>query len=313
MKIIFVIIVNYKNFQDTLFCLKSLSSLFLPKNYQLKVIVVDNQTSMFFQKKIKKEYPQVILIANKKNMGFSYANNQGIKLALEKKADLILLLNNDTYVEKKMVFKLVKDIESKKEIGIISPKIYFAPGYEYHQNRYKKSDKGKVIWYAGGILDKKNVIAFHRKVDQVDKNKEKKVKETDFATGCCMLIKKEVFEKIGFFDNQYFLYWEDIDFCYRSRLAGFKVCFSPNAVMWHKNAASSGGAGQNTSIYYQERNRLIFAFKFLNLKTKLLLLKNAFLKLFFGSKLQKKAVLDFFLKKLKFFIFLGHFFLGFDK
>ena len=112
-----------------------------------------------------------------------------------------------------------------------------------------------------------------------------------------LLIRSSVIEKIGFLNPQYFLYWEDIDFCLRAQKAGFKVCFTPEAVIWHKNAASSGGAGKKTSIYYQTRNRLLLTFKYAPFRAKIAVLKEGIKYLFLGTKWQKRAVKDFFLLK----------------
>jgi len=183
-------------------------------------------------------------------------------------------------------------------IGIISPKIYFAKGYEFHKDRYKENEKGRVIWYAGAVIDWKNVIGKHIGVDEVDKGQFNSSMETEYATGCCMIVKKQVFEKIGLLNEKYFLYYEDADFSMRAKRNNFKILFAPTAFMWHKNAASAGGSGSPLQDYYITRNRLIFGFRYASLRTKLALFRESIKILQIGRDWQKIGVKDFYLKKL---------------
>jgi len=187
-----IIVLHYYGFKDTEKCLESLKNIKL-KDFSKKIIVINNNASDFRSKSIAKQFPRIKIINNKENLGFAEGNNVGIRYALKNEADYILLLNNDTIVKKDFLVQLIKVIKKDKKIGISSPKIYFAPGFEYHKKRYLKKDLGKVIWYAGGIIDWKNVLASHRLVNKVDKNYEEKWQSTDFATGCAILVKKEVF------------------------------------------------------------------------------------------------------------------------
>jgi GT2 family glycosyltransferase len=137
----------------------------------------------------------------------------------------------------------------------------------------------------------------HRGVDEVDKGQYDVEKETDFSSGCCMGIKKEVFGKVGFLNERYFLYYEDNDYSQRVKEAGYKVIYTPKAVLWHKNAGSVGGSGSNLQDYYITRNRLLFGMTYASLKTKLALFKESIKFLLNGRKWQKKGVLDFYLRK----------------
>jgi GT2 family glycosyltransferase len=112
-----------------------------------------------------------------------------------------------------------------------------------------------------------------------------------------VLIKKEVFEKIGLLDKNYFAYWEDVDFCQRAKRTGFKVVYAPNAIIWHKNASSSGRPGSVTHMYYQTRNRLIFGFCYASLRTKMALFRES-LRFLISGGVKRKAVWDFYLGKL---------------
>lgn len=281
-----IVILNYNGLSETLECLESLKSL---NKDSLKIIkiVVDNGSkdgSINVLSKIK----DIKLLENSENLGFTGGNNLGIQKALDLKSDYILVLNNDTLVEPDLLINLIK---AAKYAPIVCPKIYFAKGFEFHKDRYKKSELGKVIWYAGGKIDWKNIIGVHDGVDQVDKGQYSKRRYIDMASGACFLAKKEVFEKIGLFDEKYFLYLEDMDFCVRAKIAGFKIIFEPAAIVWHKNAASSGGSGSSLQDYFISRNRLIFAFRYAKLKTKLAVFRQILSKI--SNKAKRKAIIDF--------------------
>ena len=308
MKNIAVVILNWNGWRDTLQCFKTLLKLSII-NYQLSIIVVDNcssDESVENLKKLQNSLPagrqgktpklQFKLIENEENLGFAEGNNAGIKYALEQGADYIILLNNDTLVDENLVDRLVGVMEKDGKIGILGPKIYFAPGFEFHKDRYKRDEQGKVIWYAGGKIDWQNVYCSHKGVDEIDKNQYEKEEETDFVSGCCMMIRKEVFEKIGFLDKKYFLYLEDVDFCLRAKKAKFKVIYTPKMHLWHKNAASSEKPGSKIHQYYQTRNRLYFGFKYATLRSKLALFRES-IEFLLKDGIKRKACFDFYLRR----------------
>ncbi len=288
-----IVILNWNGKKDTLECLETVFKL-QASSFKLQTIVVDNASTDNSAAEISKQYPEVTLLKNEKNLGFAEGSNIGIRKALENRADYILLLNNDTLVDKNLVNELLNVLEEDKTVGIASPKIYFAPGFEYHQGRYQDEEKGKVLWYAGGRLDWQNMLATHRGVDEIDHGQYEKTEETDFATGCALMVRKEVFEKVGLFDNKYFLYWEDIDLCQRARKAGFKIFYVPRAVLSHKNASSSDKPGSKLHQYYQTRNRFLFGQRFASTRTKLALIREAFKNIIKGG-VKREADLDFFL------------------
>lgn len=233
-------------------------------------------------------------IQNGDNLGFAAGNNSGIKYAMEHGANYVILMNNDLILAKDLLTKLVKVAKKNKKIGLVSPKMYFAKGYEFHKDRYKKDELGKVIWYAGGIIDRNNVYSSHKGVDEVDKGQYDKQEETDFANGAVVLITKELIEKIGLLDESFFLYWEDADYSEKARRAGFKVVYTPETHMWHMISSSTGGSGSPSNDYFLVRNRLIFGLRFSPLRTKLALLKDSVRMLFIGREWQKRGVIDFF-------------------
>ena len=296
MKHVFVSIINFNGTSNTLECLLSLDKI-NSKSFKISVVVIDNASKDEFkvQSSKFKVFQGLRVISNDKNLGFSGGQNVGIKYALDNGADYVLILNNDTIVDKNLIEELLNAAQKDKNIGIAVPKIYFASGFEFHKDRYKKSDLGKVFWYAGGEMDWKNVIGFHRGVDEVDRGQYDRIEKTDFASGCCMLVKGEVFEKVGFLDEKFFLYYEDSDLCERIRRAGYSIMYSAKAILWHKNAGSAGGSGSSLQDYYITRNRMLFGFRYASFRSKLALFKESIMLLAKGRHWQRRGILDFYL------------------
>lgn len=295
MRQVWISLLHYKNQQNTLECLLSIQQL-KKDNLEIHVVLINNnsrETLNIDRSQFKNV--SINLLSNNENLGFAGGHNIGVSYALNQNADSVLIVNNDTLFDVDVVQELVKTLEFDSAIGIVVPKIYFAPGCEFHKDRYKKSDLGRVIWYAGGVMDWKNVIGHHRRVDEVDNGQLDKIQETDFATGACMLVKAEVFKKIGMFDERYFLYYEDNDFSIRSKKTGFKIMYVPDAVMWHKNAGSAGGSGSPLQDYYITRNRLLFGLRYAPVRSKLSLFRES-IKIFIrGRAWQRRGVFDFYL------------------
>ena len=281
-----IVILNFNGLDDTLACLDSIRKL---KNDDifLETIVVDNFSSDGSQEALSK-IEDINFIQNQDNLGYAGGNNVGIKYALKQGADAVLILNNDTIVDQKLILNLVTSLDRG---DVISPKIFFAKGFEFHKLRYSPKDLGKVIWSAGGEIDWSNVLGKHLGVDEVDRGQFGVRKQITFATGACMFVKREVFEKIGYFDEKYFLYLEDMDFCMRAKKAGFRIIFEPSAVVWHKNASSSGGSGSALQDYFISRNRLLIAFKFASIRTKFALFRHVLGQI--KNPIKRKALVDF--------------------
>ena len=281
-----IVILNFNGLADTLSCLDSIRKLKIDDIF-LETIVVDNFSSDGSQVALSK-IKDINFIQNQDNLGYAGGNNIGIKYAMKRNADAVLILNNDTIVDPRLILTLTNALEYG---DLISPKIYFAPGFEFHKSKYARGDLGKIIWSAGGEIDWSNVLGKHLGVDDVDRGQFKVRKQITFATGACVLVRREVFEKIGYFDEKYFLYLEDMDFCVRAKNAGFKIIFEPNAVIWHKNASSSGGSGSPLQDYFITRNRLLFAFKFASIRTKFALFRQVLGQI--KSPIKRKALFDF--------------------
>jgi GT2 family glycosyltransferase len=180
----------------------------------------------------------------------------------------------------------------------VSPKIYFYPEREFHQDAYTKEERGKVVWYAGGLIDWENVYAYHRGVNEVDHGHFNTPEETMFATGCCIGVRAEVIREVGKLNQDYFFGLEDLEWSMRVKAAGYTIWYQPDAVIWHKNAGSSGGSGSEIHQYYQTRNRLLFGMRYASVKTRIHLIKQAVNQMVSGNTHEKMGTKDYFLHRL---------------
>lgn len=295
MKKIALIIVNWNGHKDTIYCLKSVAKLHIPEDTALETIIVDNGSTDGSVSLISKAFPHTTILALGDNLGFTGGNNIGMQYAMKHDASYVWLLNNDTIVHSDALSLI--DAFRDRDVGVAGSKIYFAPGHEYHKSRYAKKDLGRVFWYAGGLVDWKNMYASHKGVDEVDSGQYDTTEDTMFVTGCSMMIKREVIEAIGMLDNRFYLYLEDLDFGLRAKKAGFRLLYFPKSVVWHVNAGSSGGAGNPIHEYYITRNRLWIGFRYSSMRTKIALIREAIRFLAGGNTIRKLAVRDFFLNK----------------
>lgn len=285
-----IILVNWNGKADTLDCLASLGK-FKVKSLKLKVIVVDNGSTDDSVAVIGKKFPGVEVIETGENLGFTGGNNIGIRRALEAGADFVWLLNNDTIVDRYALSALV-DVCKDASVGVAGSKIYFAAGHEYHKDRYAKNDLGHVLWYAGGVIDWKNMYASHRGVDEIDTGQYDRAEDTPFVTGCSMMIRSDVIGKVGLLDERFFAYLEDVDFCLRAKKIGYKLLYVPKSIVWHKNAGSSV-VGSQTHQYYMTRNRLFVGMHWAPVRTKFALIREAVRFIIGGPAIRRRAVIDF--------------------
>ena len=239
-----IVILNWNGYEDTSECIISLQKITYD-NYQ--IVVVDNGSDADDSNKLKNNFPTIKVLRSDVNLGFTGGNNLGIKYCLEEKADFILLLNNDTIVEPNFIQPLLDIFENNPNVGIAAPQInYF--------------DEPKKVWTEGGRISKIRGSGFAYS-ERFDDGKIIDDKEVTFVSGCCMLIKKEVFEKVGVFDDNFFLYVEDADLCYRTTQAGYKIIVSHNSKIYHKVSSSTKENLSLLPLYYVTRNRLYFASK----------------------------------------------------
>ncbi|HOI40366.1 MAG TPA: glycosyltransferase family 2 protein [Methanobacterium sp.] len=189
---------------------------------------------------------QIYLIKNSENRGFPGGNNVGIRFAFEFfDPDYILLLNNDTVVDENFLGELVKNGESREDVGILGPKIYFY-------------DEPETIWSAGCKISWKLSRGIQIGCNEPDHGQYNKQREVDYVSGSAFLIKTEVIQKIGLMDEKYFLYFEETDWTLRATQVSYKSLYVPNALIWHKVSRSGGGITNPIGLYYITRNRWIF-------------------------------------------------------
>lgn len=300
MKKIAIISIDYNRDAMTHDFLESVNGLRHTKDFLITTIIVDNASKdVFSLTKEEKARGNVVVLRNDVNTGFTGGNNTGMRYALENGFDYIVVLNNDTMLDPDLLKTLFEEAEKDSSIGLLVPKIYFAPGHEFHEQRYKKNELGKVFWYAGGFVDWANVMSVHRGVDEVDHRQYDTQEEVGFATGCCMFIRRAVLEQVGLFDQRYFLYCEDADLNERIKHAGYKVMYVPQAFLWHISAGSTGGTGSVLQDYFLSRNRMLFGMKYAPLRSKIALVRESLRLLRSGREWQKKGIRDFYLRKFE--------------
>ncbi len=226
-----IIIVNWNTRQLLDECLASIYR--ETKDIDFEVFIVDNNSSDHSAKMVKEKYPQTRLIENKENRGFAAANNQAIKLA---GGEYILILNPDTIILNNALTKAVKILEAKPDAGILG-----ARTYNKDMSQQKTVRKNPTL---------ATQLIFPRKMKQLFPNWKalKNYYQDDFnytaedfveqIQGSFMLIKKEVFDKIGLLDEKFFVWFEEIDFCKRTRTAGYKILYSPEVEIIHYGGES---------------------------------------------------------------------------
>ena len=191
-------------------------------------------------------YP-LIFIQTGENLGFARGNNIGIRYTLKKdNCEYVLLLNNDTVVEEKFLNELIKVTNCNQNVGIIGGKILY----------YNEPNK---TWYAGGKLDLIRGSGYHKYYNRVDKNSKGRIK-TSFITGCLMLINKKLLNADELLFEEYFLYVEDVDFCYSSFKKGLDFFVNLDSVIYHKisSTISHNKGISPDAVYYLTRNRIYF-------------------------------------------------------
>jgi GT2 family glycosyltransferase len=214
---VFILILNYNGKETLKQCLQSVYQL----NYSdFEVVLIDNDSKDGSLEEVKYIYPRAHFIKNNVNLGFAAGNNVGIRFALEKGADYVWLVNNDAKVEKDSLAKLIDAGGQKPKSGILSPLIMH--------------DKTKNIWFGKGVIDWVSMKTLHVSPPTLLQSFT-----SEYICGCAMLIKKEVFKKIGLLNEKYFLYYEDADFSIKATRAGFELWTIPTAHVLHSEASES--------------------------------------------------------------------------
>jgi GT2 family glycosyltransferase len=227
---------------------KPISLLELPKSEADSAISKDDGTTNLPSDR------RLILIRNDQNYGFAEGNNIGIRYALRVLVpDYILLLNNDTVVDKAFLRELVEVVEGDPSIGFAGPKVFY----------YDFQGRTDVISVAGiDLLMNKGY--YHRIGElEVDSGQYDELRVVDFIEGSCLLARCQTLRDVGLFNPLYFAYWEETDLCVRGAKAGYKSVFVPKSRIWHKIGSS---APSTMRLYYMTRNRLWFMRKHANLR-----------------------------------------------
>ncbi len=240
-----IITVNYNGYAITCELLDSLSR----HNYNTcEIIVVDNGSKANEAPLLKEKYPYIVALRSEENLGFAGGNNLGISHATREN---LLFLNNDMTVTAGFLEPLIDRLYLSPTIGMVSPKIRF----EYAPER---------IQYAGytplrRITMRNRLIGFNEE----DRGQYDEARETPYALGAAMLVRKNIVEKAGMIPEIYFLYYEELDWCLRIRESGHSIWYEPLSLIFHKESATSGRLGP-LKQYYITRNRLLFAKRNLN-------------------------------------------------
>ena len=237
------VVLSWNRREDTLACLRSLAA----AEPQPEVIVVDNASTDGTAEAVRREFPAFHLIENPSNLGFAEGNDVGIRYALARGADHVLVLNNDTEVDRGFLAPLLEEAERRSDAGALSPKILFA-------------EPRDLVWFAGAEYEPRSGYnGRHRGYRERDDGRFDAVVETGRVCGAAMLVPREVLEKVGVFDPELFAYSEDTDWSLRAREAGYRHYVVPASRVWHKVSAASGGESSPTALYYDLRNALVVA------------------------------------------------------
>ena len=241
-----ITILNWNGLDDTLRCLESV----VGQNYKhVQIVVVDNGSSKDEAAEIKRRFPNVKLIRNKDNLGFTGGHNQGMDVALQAGADYVLVLNNDVVLTDDALSRLVDFYQATPDAGMISPLILYAD----HER----------LWFAGGLVAMGMIRHKHKGEKVASLNLPKIPFKTDYVPGTAMLVSTKLIHEVGKLDDRYFAYYEDLDWCQRAEQHGYHAYVVPEAVVYHKKSGSTsqGGHRRFTKIpsYYLARNAFLLA------------------------------------------------------
>jgi len=236
------VVLNWNNPEDTLRCLVSLSALAYPNH---KIIAVDNGSTDESVSLIRAVYPHITLIETGENLGYAGGNNVGIHYALDHGAEYICILNNDVVVASDFLVPLLVTLQSCPRIGVVTPLIV-------------AMDQPEHVWALGSTVNRRTGIVERLHADDhVSAWRELPPFAVDVASGAVMLVRREVFETVGLIDEDFFLYYEETDWCLQVQRAGYQIMAVPSSTVLHK---VSSVLGETSPIidYYMSRNHLRF-------------------------------------------------------
>ena len=214
-----IIVLNYNNYNDTIECIKSLKQI----NYtNYEILVIDNASSNNSYNILKEKFSDLQIYKTKKNLGFTGGINFGINQALEMKQQYILVLNNDTIVEKDFLTHLVETMQIFPDAAAVGGLIL------------AEHDR-KTIWYAGGkLIPWRGIAKHHFKNSKIDDYHENLIHPVTFISGCMTLLRTEFLRIIGLRDDRFFLHLEDIEYSARILAKGYKLIYNPRSRIYHK-------------------------------------------------------------------------------
>jgi GT2 family glycosyltransferase len=237
-----IIVLNWNKALDTIECLQTVTRLDHPA---YRVVVVDNGSTDDSVQKIRRKHPGVTLLETGQNLGYAGGNNAGIRYALAQGAEYICILNNDVKVAPDFLTPLLAAFDGGGEVGVVTPLI-------------AEMDEPEKVWALGQRIDWQTgtVMRIHAG-EALTSLRARGPIEADIASGTVMLVTREVLECVGLFDEAFYLYYEEVDWCLRVRRAGYQVLTVPSSVVWHKVSAT---LGQTSPVvdYYMLRNHLRF-------------------------------------------------------
>ena len=229
---IVAVVLSYNGRDDTLAALESLRG--------IETVAVDNGSVDGSAAAVAERFPEVELVRAGVNLGFAGGNNVGIRRALDRGAEWVLLVNNDALVEPGLIDALTAAAAARPDAGVLACKVLFAD-----------SDR---VWYAGAGFDPILGRSRHERFGKP--NAPGALADTRRATGAAMAVSRAAIEAVGLLDEELFLYVEDLEWSLRIAEAGFAVVYVPGASVRHRVSASTGGAGSPTTRYYETRNML---------------------------------------------------------
>jgi GT2 family glycosyltransferase len=242
---VWTLVLTYNGLEDTRKCLRSLESQAAAGH---AILVVDNGSTDGTMEAVAREFPWTKRLRVEQNQGPSVGNNRGIEYALQQGAGSVLLLNNDTTVAPNLIDRLTVAAKAHPEFQIIGPVINYM-------------DEPAVVMTDGVTFNPPGYNGlFVRKVVPLVDAATPAITAVDIVNGCAMLVSAEVFRKIGLFDERFFIYHDETDFCLRALAAGFRCGVMGEQLVWHKGSSTFKATGKRFARYYDSRN-LVYLLK----------------------------------------------------